>query len=173
MRAIVAILIVVVGCKSEPRPITDPGRPQAAKCPKERPKGTANPEIQGSCKTDDDCKTGMNGRCQLGGSRVQTNACTYDACFLDTDCKGGPCECSESGNRCLEGNCKTNADCGAGGACGRSNSMGCWGGDASYYCRTKDDSCSSSEDCGGKGQCVYLPELGHWGCKVYPDCPVG
>jgi len=171
------LVIAVLGCgKSADNPRSTkhgPGRPSARACPKERPPGRASPDIEGDCKKDDDCTAGTNGRCWTNGPRVQRNSCTYDACFHDADCKGGPCECrSDSGNVCLQGNCKTDADCGAGGSCGRSNSMTCGGGEPAYYCRTQDDTCSDYNDC-GKGQCVYLPELGHWGCKAYPDCPVG
>ena len=122
------------------------GRAVEASCPATRPPGDADPNTGGTCKTDGDCTAGKNGRCQIGGARVRVNACTFDACFHDADCTGGPCECSAQGNRCLAGNCRTDGDCGKGGSCGRSNAMSCGGGDASYFSRTPDDTCSGYDD---------------------------
>jgi hypothetical protein len=173
--AIVAILIVCASCKKDSARTYPPGsgRPVEIACPKERPPGTARAEVGGSCKGDAECTAGVNGRCQTQGARVMENACTYDACFRDADCKAGPCECNSSGNRCLGGNCRTDTDCGSGGACGRSNAIGCGGGDATYYCRTPADTCTKYDDCKVDAQCVYAIELGHWTCQQRPQCPVG
>lgn len=182
--AVAAVAVVAAGAcskegdstthpKAKPRP-HEPGRPVEVACPAERPPGVAQPNVPGGCKQDADCTAGKNGRCQTGGPRVLANTCSYDACFRDADCTtGGPCECRADGNACLAGNCRTDADCGAGGSCGRSNAMGCgFGGRASYYCRTGDDTCGGG-DCGDKAECVYVPEVGHWACKEYPTCPMG
>ena len=172
--------IIIAGCgKAADKDTTGvvapkrgPGRAKENACPSTRPPGNARADVHGSCTKDDDCASGSNGRCQMAGSRVLENKCTYDACFHDADCKtGGPCECQTSGNVCLRGNCRTDVDCGAGGSCGLSISMGCGGGEPEYHCRTADDTCS--DECGEHKQCVYLQELGHWGCAAYPECPVG
>ena len=172
--------IVVVGCGrgaekdttgSPPRP-RGPGRARETACAAERPPGNSAGITYGTCKTDDECKDGSNGRCMTVGARVRENKCTYDACFHDADCKtGGPCECQTTGNVCLSGNCRVDADCGPNGSCGRSNAMSCGGGESSYYCRKPEDTCT--DECGDHKQCVYLEELGHWGCAEYPKCPVG
>src|SRR5262249_42052214 len=157
--------LVVVGCGRAEKPgggARGPGRAKETACPLERPRGDAGSDSQGACAKDDDCRDGKNGRCMLLGARYRQNTCTYDACFHDAACKEGPCECESTGNVCLRGNCKTDSDCGAGGSCGRSNSMSCDGGEPEYFCRTPKDTCT--DECGDQKQCVYLRELGHWGC---------
>jgi hypothetical protein len=158
------------------------GKPMLRTCDKRDP-GQIQPGRGGTCSRDADCKDGREGRCNAiasGHGRVAPmNRCTYSSCAKDADCKDGPCECEGlRGNHCLAGNCKSDADC-PGSVCGRSNFVGCWGGDASYFCRTPQDTCVTYDDCnkpgqsGRGGQCVFLPEVGHFGCKEYPRCPVG
>jgi hypothetical protein len=179
---VIAFLLLACGSRADNTPRTKPyppgsGRPKAIACETTRPPGNADPanDDGSGCKKDDDCTSGKNGRCQLTGSRVEVNRCTYDACSVDGDCKsGGPCECSPSGNTCLSGKCRIDADCGANGACGQSTDLSCGDGRvSSYYCRTPADTCLAYDDCKNGTACVYSAELGHWACQAYPKCPVG
>lgn len=90
-----------------------PGRPDAA--------------LTG-CKSDADCKDHPRGHCNShgGGHEAPVNLCEYDACLSDRECSGGVCECDPHGNACIAGTCRTDADCGAGGAC--SPDRACWNG---------------------------------------------
>lgn len=75
-----------------------------------------------NCTMDSDCTTGVNGRC---GQWIPPPVlgCSYDECFLDSDCGGAPCECrpsssSSAPNVCVKGgNCTVDSDCGPGGYC--------------------------------------------------------
>jgi len=183
MKRVLIALLVVLGACSAKKPgeggkkswPLGSGRVQAFDCPKQRAPGNAQPDNQGDCKQDGDCTAGQNGRCNVGGSRMPTNLCSYDSCFVDADCKGkGPCECNQyGGNACLEGNCQVDADC-ASGSCGRSNFVGCWGGSASYWCRSNKDTCVEDDDC-GKGPpyktCAWDGK--RFSCVEHPQCPVG
>ncbi len=78
--------------------------------------------VCGECAEDSDCTAGPNGRCENGP--LACLGCSYDACFVDSDCEGGvPCACRASAanlgpNECLAGsNCRVDADCGPNGYC--------------------------------------------------------
>jgi hypothetical protein len=94
---------------------------------------------------------------------------------------GGPCECRPSAqdvaaptnsvsNVCKQGNCRTDADCGAGGYCSPSlGACGNYGGVIGYYCHTKRDACVDDADCtksGGTGDCRFDQVTGAWACAT-------
>jgi hypothetical protein len=106
----------------------------AADCPSSRGAIASSPACdatsdptcpEADCVTDADCVDGPNGRCShlhRGPANIRL-FCTYDACANDDGCTGGPCSCRDSAasaeaNRCFDaGNCRVDADCGAGGYC--------------------------------------------------------
>ena len=139
-----------------------------------RPPGSARSDVQG-CKSDAECKSGKNGRCNTrgGGHSIEANTCEYDACFADADCaNGGVCACAGTGNYCLPATCRHDSDCGDGGAC--SPVPGCFGVE-SFSCHTAKDECVDDDDCtkaNSYRRCRYQGELGHWAC-VAMQCPVG
>jgi hypothetical protein len=64
------LFILVFGCgksadgPSGPNPVgKGPGRIKETVCPDQRPPGQVQPGIGGSCQTDAECTTGINGRC--------------------------------------------------------------------------------------------------------------
>ena len=160
-------------------------RAAATACAMTRPPG---PVVltTGTCKMDSDCvdgTMGQNGRCVP--SRFGAT-CTYDRCFDDSTCGGRVCLCRPDGettaslrvNGCLsEGNCRTDADCGAGGACSPSfSTCGAYTGVVAYYCHTPQDTCVDDTDCtgsdgggGGPGYCMFSPQGGLWLC-AYTQC---
>ncbi|HEV7559326.1 MAG TPA: hypothetical protein VGO00_27815 [Kofleriaceae bacterium] len=139
-----------------------------------KPPGSARSELQG-CKSDKECKSGKNGRCNTrgGGHSIEMNRCEYDGCFADTDCpNGGVCNCAGTGNYCMTSTCRHDADCADGGAC--SPVPGCFGVEG-YSCHTSKDECIDDDDCKQDNtyrRCRYQGELGHWACAVM-QCPVG
>jgi hypothetical protein len=146
-------------------------RPVAEMCDDVRGPGSANPDFGGACGADAECTEGDNGRCVDFRGDQQ---CTYDECFADADCPGmGVCECGggfwSDNNVCLnDGNCRTDADCGEGGACSPTlGSCGNYSGVAAYYCHTAADECVDDADCTGLpgGYCAYNPAAGHWMCS--------
>jgi hypothetical protein len=91
---------------------------------------------------------------------------------------GGPCSCrpatqagqgivapmSTSNNYCLMGNCRVDADCGAGGYCSPTfGSCGSFFGVVGYYCHTPKDKCVDDSDCKA-ADCRYDPVGGSWAC---------
>jgi hypothetical protein len=114
------------------------------------------------------------------GGPVETCECTYDACFHDTDCNAGEvCACHGSayvggfGNACVQGDCRVDSDCGAGGWCSPSTDpSSCAGGLLGYYCHTPKDTCVNDSDCnlkGGAYACAY--QSGFWQCEPELLCP--
>ena len=112
--------------------------------------------------------------------------CTYDTCTTDADCtqSGGPCECrpaaqsngqgivapaTSASNICLIGNCRVDANCGAGGYCSPSfGSCGNYAGVVGYYCHTAKDKCVDDADCAaqGAGDCRYDQTTSAWACAT-------
>jgi hypothetical protein len=148
-------------------------RPAAEMCDDLRTPGSAMPGIEGaSCGADADCTDGDNGRCVDFRGDQQ---CNYDECFADADCPGmGVCACGggfwSDNNVCLnDGNCRTDADCGEGGACSPTlGDCGDYAGVVAYYCHTPTDECVDDADCtgtAGRGYCAYNPAAGHWMCS--------
>lgn len=172
--AAVAVL-AAVGCgggrKAKPVP-KGAGRAVAVACATPRPPGNANAALGGDCKVDADCTKGANGRCTALSGRVQRNACTYDECATDADCKSAPCECNENGNFCAPGTCKLDSECGAGNYC--LGNRGECGGAKVYHCTSDADTCTpDAGDCGKDGSCRFSAELGHYACEEKRPCPVG
>jgi len=144
----------------------------------------------GGCAIDNDCTGGTNGRCITpgGGVRLASDpacVCTYDACMRDTDCPSGQtCACrgcpyiQYEGNTCVSGNCRVDADCGAGGYCSPSPVSGGWCGNdllAGYYCHTARDLCIDDSDCTtktvpGLPVCAYSTTDTRWECFSVDVC---
>lgn len=142
-------------------------RPSAVACSNDREPGHVTmSDPGGECSTDADCADGgTNGRCYTTEGGGIYNFCSYDTCFLDTDCMAGePCSCREGarGNTCGTGsNCVVDADCGPGGFCSPSG--------INYACHTPEDECTNDEDCvdvGSAASCEYNSALKHWTCKT-------
>jgi hypothetical protein len=74
----------------------------------------------------------------------------------------------------VTGNCRVDADCGAGGYCSPSyDTVGC-GGLAGTYCHTAMDKCLNDSDCptsSGPQACVYSTASGYWECQAEKQCP--
>jgi collagen type I alpha len=152
-------------------------RPAGA-CPAANGSGAPSPTL--TCTKDGDCTAGANGRC-LPLGRVVGCSCSYDTCTTDADCAqmGGPCVCrpdaqgvvaptTSAANMCLAGNCRVDADCGAGGYCSPTlGSCGNYGGVTGYYCHTTKDTCVDDSDCAAKsaGDCRYNPAISGWDCE--------
>ncbi len=126
------------------------------------------------CTGDANCTAGINGRC-MATAPFAGCGCQYDACSDDASCGGSQvCICRgaadwDSGNTCLAGNCRVNADC-ASGYCSlsESNTIG-------FYCHTARDTCYNNSDCAkdptcaGINQCEYTTEAGYWQCLCRPN----
>jgi hypothetical protein len=164
------------GSKGTPR-VPAVHRPAPVACSHQRGAGNANPDLTfGACKTDVDCATGTNGRCNHSTFGAQVNNCSYDTCFADTDC--GPntvCTCREdasSTNRCAAvGNCKVDADCGNGNYCSPSVPFDKINlGVAGFYCHTGADTCVDDADCRQENApaaaCAFEPATSRWACST-------
>jgi hypothetical protein len=150
-------------------------RAAAAECTHVRGAGNFDPTLMfADCKSDAECTTGTNGRCLSSMGGAQTNTCSYDGCFLDSECSGKVCTCREPGgiaaNRCSQGNCTVDATCGVGGYCSPSvdpdkTNYGITG----WWCHTAADSCIDDADCatdgGPSAKCAYDPKATHWSCS--------
>lgn len=182
--ATLALALLLGACSAEPPSLLDgrvpvKHRATATSCPTDRPPGvTMGSGGASACMNDNDCKDaskGQNGRCVF--SRIGST-CTYDTCFDDSTCGGKVCECrtaatmaSAATNHCLsEGNCRTDADCGAKGACSPSfGSCGNYTGVVAYYCHTSKDACLDDADCAASGAsayCAYNAAAGAWQCST-------
>jgi hypothetical protein len=162
-------------------------RPSDAACQTTPPPGQCNFSSSsgggppGECSSDAQCSdAGKDGRCVEQGGGAVYCACTYDACSHDTDCPTGKtCACHGSpydgplGNACVPGDCRVDADCGAGGYCSPTMSnQGC-GGLGGYYCHTPQDQCIDDSDCpssNGLGVCTYDTTAKYWRCTVQLLC---
>ena len=161
-------------------------RAAATMCPTDRSAGSCpNPmSTDGGyfCGADSECTAGRNGRC-FQAPRVLGCTCTYDTCTTDADCAqmGGPCECrtdvqgivapvNPQTNVCMAGNCRVDADCGAGSYCSPSlGSCGNYGGIVGYYCHTAKDKCVDDADCAaqGGGDCRFdTTTTKAWACAT-------
>jgi hypothetical protein len=155
-------------------PPPEPGdhRPSAVTCP---------PPPIFMCTTDADCSDyfSMKGTCD-GGS------CNFDVCTTDSDCSSNEvCNCQAQGgppdlypNTCLGGNCRVDADCGAGFFCSPSYDITCPGVQpGGYYCHTCQDECTNDSDCNRTNPtgsaainvCMVDDAAGYWLC-VYSPC---
>jgi hypothetical protein len=134
----------------------------------------------GNCTSDSSCTAGVNGRCAEQGGGVLYCACTYDTCMHDTDCATGKtCACHGSpyaggdGNTCMPGDCRVDADCGAGGYCSPSYDVSSCGSLGGYYCHTPKDLCVDDADCqgtSGPAVCTYVTTSGRWECRAQQLC---
>lgn len=164
-------------------------RPSDAQCSTPAPPGDcAGPYPDGGgCASDTNCaEAGTNGRCiNPGGGPAAPCFCTYDRCLGDTDCPSGQtCACHGApytdsvGNTCVQGNCRVDADCGAGGYCSPSSNTGICGDSlAGYYCHSAADLCIDDSDCPessngtvGEPGCVYSTTDSRWECIIVPVC---
>jgi hypothetical protein len=141
------------------------------------------------CKSDSECKYGMNGRCiktgygdPSGQGSLQRNnllgeappppprtVCVYDQCFADADCppkQRCACGTDPERNRCIAlDQCTTDHDCGPDHQCQCAASNYCVGGN----CRTDAD-CPSGLPCraGGDGAFCRTPADT---CHADSECP--
>jgi hypothetical protein len=153
-------------------------RPSDSQCGQPAPAGNCTLQ-QSTCTTDGQCTSGTNGRCVQSTHGAQLCSCTYDACAKDTDCPSGKlCVChgsaftSGAGNTCIEGNCRVDADCGAGSYCSPSHGTTGCGAVTGYYCHTAADTCLDDSDCGGSTRvCGWSPGDNHWKCQQEQLCP--
>jgi hypothetical protein len=168
------------------RPVPAQHRPSDAQCSAPALPGDCSGPgpVPGGCTSDSSCAAGTNGRClHPGGGPAADCFCTYDTCVHDTDCPGGQiCAChgspyTRSGNTCVKGNCRVDADCGASGYCSPSAlAASCGENLAAYYCHTAGDLCVDDSDCpaasGGEiAACVYSTRDSRWECDELPNCP--
>lgn len=138
--------------------------------------------LPGACDADPQCTSGSDGRCIQPSSGVaQGCQCTYDACADDAACPmDQTCACHGSpytdsqGNTCVAGNCRVDADCGAGGYCSPSSLMAICGYSlAGYYCHTPMDQCTDDSDCStaqGPAICAYSTATSRWQCETEAFC---
>lgn len=146
-------------------------RPERIDCDMTRPSPqvvpSGNPEDQ--CAAHDDCTDGDNGRClQMRFGYV----CTYDECFVDSDCASNVCQCNggfgSDANICMrQGNCLVDADCGPGNFCSPTfGDCGSYLGTVGYYCHTEQDECVNDSDCPGAGWYCRYDRVGErWSCS--------
>jgi hypothetical protein len=168
-----------------PRPIPDNHRPDDSQCQATAPPGGCDFGSPTPCNSDSQCAdAGLNGRCvsaDVGWGSGPSCTCTYDACVHDSDCKTGElCVChgsaySPGGNTCLPGNCRVDADCGAGGFCSPSPpDTTNTGSVAGYYCHTPMDACTNDSDCAKAGGaldvCVWSGKQSRWMCERQTPC---
>jgi hypothetical protein len=155
----------------------------------------ADSGLHGQCATDNDCVSGINGRCICQYPPDDAGApyprCAYDQCGSDNDCSGQVCGCGvveDTGDAsatqalfvqyaCVPGQCHADSDCGDGGYC--SPSLSLCGFVAEFACHTAQDECVNNSDCaaepldGGVAACVYKDGLGYWTCSQIYACPDG
>ena len=132
------------------------------------------------CSSDSACTAGADGRCVQSTGGAVFCMCTYDTCTHDLDCATGQtCACHGSpytfgqGSACIAGNCRVDADCGAGNYCSPAyNAMSC-GSLLGTFCHTPNDLCVDDADCGtssGPQVCTYSTSAGHWQCQQQGLC---
>lgn len=161
-------------------------RPTASSCPVARaPSNTTTccPDAsypgQWQCSQDSDCTAGKNGRCLSNPGPAGTH-CSYDECFVDSDCPGNvPCNCrtspdSYAPNLCATGSdCRIDSDCGPCGFCSPSPDAPYPTPYVPYFCHTPADTCIDNSDCTEPSACCSFDQAkGHWACKACPVPPV-
>lgn len=118
----------------------------------------------GTCFSDDDCKQAPYGACELQGHNPTECNCIY-GCTSDAECGPGfvcMCDPVDKGTRCIEANCRTDADCPNGSRC-ELNPSGGWSWElASLHCHGPDDECQSDADC-PNSLCAWINE--RWQCS--------
>ena len=144
---------------------------------------TSSSSWQWTCLSDGDCAdAGVGGRC-AAWTTLAGCSCTFDRCVGDSDCpKGQTCACHGSpymlgsGNACVPGNCRIDADCGAGAYCSPTPALPCnqdprvlYCQGVGYYCHTPKDECVDDGDCEAVGSpgCLYDATAGYWKCEFY------
>ena len=153
-------------------------RPAPTTCTPSKSPGACptTPTPAGDCKTDADCTKGTNGHCVASGGGFLYCSCAYDTCVSDGDCSGGVCACQGSpyeidSNTCSTlGDCKVDADCGAGGYCSPSQGTGCSNGLAGYHCHGSSDECVDATDCASANFCAFDTTKKHWACFPMVAC---
>jgi hypothetical protein len=158
-------------------------RPNDDLCTQPAPPGDCVGSSSGApnarCSTDADCAdAGPGGRCieSTTGGPADVCYCTYDMCTGDAACPSGQtCACHGSaylsgGSTCTPGNCRVDADCGAGGYCSPTESTAGCGGLAGYYCHTPKDLCVNDSDCSNTDACMYEASAGYWECEALQEC---
>ena len=165
-------------------------RPSDAQCSAPSAPGECLNLVIAGCTGDGDCTSGTNGRCITSfGGYAPSCVCTYDTCMQDTDCPHGQtCACHGSayvisGSTCVAGNCRVDADCGAGGYCSPSPALSACGNGvpAGYYCHTTGDLCIDDSNCtatntvnnanaGGLPMCAYSTTDTRWECFFTGAC---
>jgi hypothetical protein len=162
-------------------------RPDDSQCSTPRSPGDCGPggsssssgAPPGQCSADSDCTAGQDGRC-VNAIDLPLCTCSYDACVHDSDCgPGRTCACHGSdyggvqGNACVTGDCRVDADCGAGGYCSPTLDMSQCGTLGGFYCHTPADQCIDDADCtstSGTPFCVWSPGTKRWECTSLPPC---
>jgi hypothetical protein len=205
-RLVVVVALVACGGETEPPPDasldalakTDSSKPDASTrvpldhratavaCPSARGSGPPTqpyPQKQSNgCSSDSDCTAGKNGRCFPSEPLVSGGGCSYDECFVDSDCATKtPCACRASStdnaaNVCDPGgNCAVDSDCGPNGYC--SPSVSACGGPAPYFCHTPADECIDDSDCppatstGCETTAFCAFDTQRWSCTQLTCCP--
>jgi hypothetical protein len=173
-----------------------------AACPRERTRDpivactdAGIPRAGNPCAADSDCTAGQDGVCVCApdpvapasgsgpGVLYTVTACSYDECFVDSDCGPRvPCECRDTGiadspNVCLSAsNCALDSDCPPPGFCspspvpGESPSIG-------FFCHTAGDTCADDGDCQSPSPglfvstCRFDMTSGAWRCFQQPLRP--
>ncbi|MBP9114046.1 MAG: hypothetical protein KBF88_14640, partial [Polyangiaceae bacterium] len=152
--------------------------PASPKKPLDDPSEYA-PPAKDECTKHADCKDRTYGRCvriptrsfsDHGRRRVipTQNACLYDECMSDAECrrnathepkKENACFCdAENANLCSFANCKLDTDCAPGFSCGSAS-----------YCHAPADECQKESDCAAqKKLCTYDWEGRRYLCKPPP-----
>lgn len=126
-----------------------------------------------ACTSDSDCA--VDGGAPGNLARCINHLCAVAACFVNEDCPGHDvCVCASGVrlyNRCAPADCRTDADCGAGGICASTNIPSCGAGPM-YTCLSAGDACCSYLDCTDAGAigCQFIPEAGHFQCITAPTC---
>ena len=176
-------------------------RASATACPLVRDAGVglpcpdsgAGPLPGNLCAVDSDCTAGSNGLCLCipdllpppsgsGPSLLYTEtACSYDECFVDSDCGPRvPCDCRVPNvygtpNVCLStSNCAVDSDCAWPGFCSPSNVTAT--PNVGFFCHTSNDTCIDDSDCPVPGgpfvvQCRFDAPSAAWRCFQYPSRP--
>jgi hypothetical protein len=150
-------------------------------CPTARGPGRQEPypSRTSTCATDTDCADGgANGRCAQWGADAGEMSCSYDECFIDTDCTGATTACvcraaAIAANVCVSANCRVDADCGPGGFCSPTLELTCGWGPVALRCHTAADECTNDTECPqnvsnpiGAPYCAYDPGKAHWVCST-------